>query len=90
VSQPQVATSAQGASQSNSKAAITASRLPDIVTLLVLRLQDEHTGAKTVLYSIEVDRGCSWAAAQQLLSDAAMQSSPVRVQPPGSAFLLLH
>jgi hypothetical protein len=37
---------------------------------------DEHTGAKTVLYSIEVDRGCSWAAAQQLLSDAALQSSP--------------
>jgi hypothetical protein len=50
----------------------------NVTTLSLWRLQDEHTGAKTVLYSIEVDRGCSWAAAQQLLSDAALQSSPVR------------
>lgn len=60
------------------------------MTLLRRLLQDEHTGAKTVLYSIEVDRGCSWAAAQQLLSDAALQSSPVRTQHRGSAPLLLH
>lgn len=60
-------------------------------TRLLACVQDVHSGAKTVLYRVEVDRGIPWPSAQQLLADAASHASQVcRVSPVLGPSLCLH
>ena len=40
--------------------------------------QDPQTGAKTLLYHIEVDRGISWSGAQGMLADSGAQQVMLR------------
>lgn len=54
----------------------------------VLRPQDPSSGAKTLLYRVDVDRGVSWADAHTLLMAAPLRSSPVR-RPTSTGLLAL-
>lgn len=44
-------------------------------------MQDEVTGAKTLLYRVEVDRGVSWDEANSLLNDTRQGVDPSEQQP---------
>ena len=48
--------------------------------------QDRSSGAKTLLYTVMVDRGVPWEAAQQMLQEAA----PLRSAPVNGASSLQH
>jgi hypothetical protein len=54
-----------------------APRLPDSSHLV--GAQDPGTGAKTLLYHIEVDRGIPWASAQGMLGSSSA-TAQVRAQ----------